>query len=174
MNRLASMALLVLVVAACQQRPSSRTSGDSVAQDLPDAAKDVSAFALVADPARFDGRRVSVKLYYPARGSQLMFAGSDSYNMLDYPSSVVVDSDLTRIVEGNYVVSGRFQVSRGARSSPAPVSTAGEITEVTAVRLAPSLREAEMDCPGLDCRIEFVDGLTPHVNYRRGKGAHEE
>ncbi|HVJ39225.1 MAG TPA: hypothetical protein VM687_15670 [Stenotrophomonas sp.] len=168
------MALLISVAAACQQRPSSRTGGDSVAQDVPDAVKDVSAFALVADPARFDGRRISVKLYYPARGSKLMFAGSDSYNMLDYPSSVVVNSDLTRIVEGNYVVSGRFQVSHGSRSGPVPLSTAGAITEVTAVRLAPSMRAAELDCPGLDCRIEFIEGLTPHVNYRREKGAHEE
>jgi len=94
-----------------------------------------------------------------------MFAGRDRYEMLDYPSAVLVSYDLTRIPEGNYVVSGKFQASREDRSGPVPMSFAGILTEVSVVRPAPTMSEAEKDCPGLACRIEFVDGLTPQVIY---------
>lgn len=143
----------------------SRSSSQVECGHTPEYPCSVSAVALLSQPDKFNGREIKVTMYLPGHGATLMFINEEAASVVDYPSAIAALSPAVKVVEpGYYQILGVFYSPREDDSMDLPVSLAGKM-HVKNVRKVLDLSRAIQDCPGVNCRIEFVDGVFPQIMF---------
>lgn len=190
MNKNLLLICFVVIVASCKavDHPSDAKAPDPCAIKTNGAPSscEVSAPHLLASGQDFDGKTVSVTLYYPGYNASLLFSGEESADIHDLSSAFVFDrhrqvgernlDDSPELSPGYYRVRGRFQqvepltVGEGVVM---PLVVAGRLTEITQLEKIRTVREIQKECADIPgCKMNYLHGFypIPTLEQRQGSG----
>ena len=147
---------------------------DVCAQRMPDAACEVSAIELLAAPRDFEGRSVSVVLFYPGYDALVVFAHRDAAEVNDLASAIVVQG---RTAAGDHAQqdaldeAGYYRIrATFQRSPPIPVGdgivvpqvVGGKFTDLERIEKLQTLTRMRAFCSGRpDCTVAYSEGILP-------------
>lgn len=166
-----SLALLVVVFAACGAESSSAT--DRVAVSRPQCASEhngqdrpcqISPYRLVSVGTPADGMYVSTVLFHPGMGVKLFFVNEDAAEHEDYSSSfLVLGADAGKLPKerGFYRVIARLNNDNSDHGVGSGVySQAGTFTELVEVRRKVAVSSRVEECRQLGCTVRYQDGIN--------------
>lgn len=172
-GRVGFMAVLLCgVLIACKgSRHDNVAAGavDRCAHRMSVGACVVSAVELFSAPDAFEGRSVSVVLFYPGHGARVLFASHDSAEINDLASAIVfsrvADEQEPLLEAGYYRVEAIFQrspkIAVGDGVVPEHV-VAGRFADLENVERLRTLTGMREFCATYkDCSISYSDGVLP-------------
>lgn len=129
----------------------------------------VSAVELFSAPDAFEGRSVSVVLFYPGHGAKVLFASHDSAEINDLASAIVfsrvADEQEPLFEAGYYRVEAIFQrspkivVGDGVVPEHVVAGRFADLENVERLRTLTGMREFCAEYK--DCSISYSDGVLP-------------
>ena len=129
----------------------------------------VSAIELFSAPDAFEGRSVSVVLFYPGYGAKVLFASHDSAEINDLASAIVfsraADEQEPLLEAGYYRVKATFQrspkivVGDGVVPEHVVAARFADLENVERLRTLTGMREFCAEYK--DCSISYSDGVLP-------------